>query len=167
MVNWRNTIPWGLFVPFLIIILLEYLFSFGLDWYNKSLANRISEKEKFIITKENELKKALENDDAFVVFSKAVNLVDILQNRPSLKFTIRKFNDLMPKFLTIRSFIYDAEKNEIEFNGSVNTWFEYMKLYNYVSNHSDWELKSFTSPQQGENFINFNMVLNLKPSFYK
>jgi hypothetical protein len=98
MENWRNLIPWGLVAPFLIIILIEYGLSFGINFYNQRLNQQISELEAKIKQKEESTKGGLETNESFKVFSQVVNIVEILKNRKSLSFIINKFNQLMPKF---------------------------------------------------------------------
>ena len=168
MESWKNVIPWGLILPFLIIIAIEYGFSYGLNFYNQRLENEIADLEKKIKQKEESLKGGLESNQAFKIFSQAVNIVEILKNKRSLSFTINKFNQLMPKFLTLQEFIYDAEANEIEINASVPSWQVYIRFYKYLVNLKDIEIKSFTSPRLNDkNIVEFSMVLTLKPSFYK
>jgi hypothetical protein len=168
MENWRNLIPWGLVAPFLIIILIEYGLSFGIDFYNQKLNQQISELEANLKQKEESTKGDLGTNEAFKAFSQSINIVEILKNRQSLSFIINKFNQLMPKFLIIKEFKYDAEKREIEVNATVSNWQDYLRFHKYVTGLQVLELKNFTSPKVDENnLINFSMVFLLKPNFFK
>lgn len=163
----RQFIPLGFVFPFLVIIAVEFGLGYGLDFYNQNLNNQISNLESKITQKEAELSNKLSSNETYFVFSQLVNLVEILKNRHSLNFVIDKFNKLMPKFLVIKSFSFDAEQNEINLEASVNNWNDYIRFHYYLSHHPDIEIKSFTSPRLENNVVNFSMVLRLRPSFYK
>jgi hypothetical protein len=168
MESWKNIIPWGLIAPFLIIILIEYGISFGLNFYNQKLNQDISNLEAKLKQKEESLAGGLGANSAFKVFSQAVNIVEILKNKKSLSFVINKFNQLMPKFLIIREFNYDADKQEIEISAATQSWQDYLRFHKYVTSLQAVELKSLTSPKLGENnLIQFSMVFLLKPAFYQ
>ena len=168
MESWRNIIPWGLILPFLIIIIIEYGLSFGLDWYGQKLDGQINNLEAKIKQKEEALKGGLETNEAFKVFSQAVNVTEILKTRRSLSFVINKFNQIMPKFLSLQKFSYDADKNEIEISASVPSWQDYVRFHKYLTDLKDVELKFLASPKLSEkNTIDFSMVLILKPNFYQ
>jgi hypothetical protein len=168
MENWRNLIPWGLVAPFLIIILIEYGLSFGINFYNQRLNQQISELEAKIKQKEESTKGGLETNESFKVFSQVVNIVEILKNRKSLSFIINKFNQLMPKFLMIKEFHYDADRQEIKITAMVSNWQDYLRFHKYVSSLQVLEIKEMTFPKLEENnLINFSMVFLLKPGFYQ
>ncbi len=163
----RQFIPFGLVFPFLLIIFIELALGWGLDFYQQQLNTQINNLETQLNQKEAELSGKLSSNEAYFVFSQLVNLVEILKTKRSLNFVIDKFNQLMPKFLVIKNFDFDAEKNEISFEASVAHWNDYIRFHRYLTNHSDLELRSYTSPRLEKNQINFSMVLYLKPSFYK
>jgi hypothetical protein len=168
MEKWTNLIPWGLIAPFLIIILIELGLSFGINFYTQKLNQQISELEINLKQKEESTKGGLETNEAFKAFSQAINIVEILKNRQSLSFVINKFNQLMPKFLIIKEFKYDADKREIEIDAVVSSWQDYLRFHKYVNGLQFLEVKNFTSPKMGENnLINFSMVFFLKPGFYQ
>jgi sulfite reductase alpha subunit-like flavoprotein len=168
MENWKNLIPWGLVAPFIIIILIEYGLSFAINFYNQRLNQQISELEINLKQKEESTKGGLETNEAFKVFSQAVNIVEILKNRQSLSFVINKFNQLMPKFLIVKEFKFDAEKREIEINAAVSNWQDYLRFHKYVTGLQVLEIKDFTSPRlEADNLIKFSMVFLLKPNFYE
>ncbi|GIW67148.1 MAG: hypothetical protein KatS3mg096_016 [Candidatus Parcubacteria bacterium] len=168
MENWRNIIPLGLILPFLIIIVIEYSLNFGLNWYSQKLDNKVNNLEVKIKQKEEALKGVLETNQAFKIFSQAVNITEILKTRSSLSFVINKFNQLMPKFLSLQNFRYDADKNEIAISASVPSWQDYIRFHKYIAELKDVEIQSFTPPKLSEkNTIDFSMVLILKPNFYQ
>jgi hypothetical protein len=168
MENWRNLIPIGLVAPFLIIILIEYGLGLGLDFYNQKLDQQIEGLEDLLKQKEESLKGGLKTNEAFKIFSQTVNIIEILKNRKSLSFVINKFNQLMPKFLIVKEFKYDAEKREIEINAIVSNWQDYLRFHKYVTGLKVLELKDFTPPRLEENnLIQFSMVFLLKPNFYE
>jgi len=167
MENWKSIIPWGLLTPFLIIILVEYGVSFGLDFYSQRLNQQVNELESKLKQKEEIIKGGLGTNEAFKVFSQTVNIVEIYKNRQSLNFVINRFNQLMPKFLILNEFRYDADGKQIEINASVPNWQDYLRFYKYITNLQVLEVKNFSSPKLGDNnLINFSMVFLLKPSFY-
>jgi hypothetical protein len=168
MENWKSIIPWGLVLPFLIIILIEYGLSYGLDFYIQRLNQQIPALETKIRQKEESVKGGLETNEAFKIFSQTVNIVEILKNRKSLSLVINRFNQLMPKFLIVKEFDYDADKQEINITAAVSNWQDYLRFHKYGSSLQVFELKNFTSPTIGENnLINFSMVFLLKPAFFK
>jgi len=168
MENWKSIIPWGLVMPFLIIVLVEYGLSYGLSFYNQKLDQQIKDLEVKLRQKEENLKGGLETSESFKVFSQAVNIVEILKNLRSLTFVINKFNQLMPKFLVLKSFSYDADKQEIEIAGDLPNWQDYLRFHKYLTSLNVLELKSFPVPRVDKNnLINFSMVIFLKPDFYK
>jgi hypothetical protein len=168
MKDWKNLIPLGLVAPFLIIILIEYGFILGLDFYNQKLDKQIKGLEDLLKQKEESLKGGLETNEAFKIFSQTVNIIEILKNRKSLSFVINKFNQLMPKFLIIKDFTYDGEKQEIKIDAAVSDWQDYLRFHKYVTGLKVLELKDFTPPRLEENnLIQFSMVFLLKPNFYE
>ena len=165
--NWKNILPWGMLMPFFLLIGFEYLVDFGLTFYNKRLNNEISLLESSLTQKEEALMQTLKTNEAFYVFSQIANIVEIVKNRASVNYVIDKFNKIMPNFLIINEFEFNAETNEIKIRGAVNSWSDYVRFHSYLTNLSDIELKSFESPKLEKNLINFSMVLLLKPSFYR
>jgi predicted component of type VI protein secretion system len=168
MESWRSLIPWGLVLPFLIIIFIEIVIGRFLDFYSERLNQQISNLENLLEQKEESLKGNLEVNEAFRVFSQALNIVEVLKERRSLSFIINKFNQTMPKFLIIKSFAYDGEKQEVKIEASVSNWQDYLRFHKYVTDLPYLELKDLTAPKLGENnLIDFSMVFLLKPNFYQ
>lgn len=165
----KNLIPFGFFIPFLTIILVEILVVYLLGVVETSLNNQIVAIEKTIKTKEEEVVKKLTDNESFVVFSQLVNIIEILKKRKSASVVIDKFISLMPKFLIIDSFNFDNEKQEINFSGSVSNLSDYIRLLNYLNNQSAFELKSITPPSisKESGTVSFSVVISLKPDFYK
>jgi hypothetical protein len=168
MENWKSTIPWGLVTPFLVIILVEYGLSFALDFYGQRLNQQISIIEAEIKKKEENLLGGLEKNEAFRVFSQSINIVEILKSKKSLSFIINKFNQLMPKFLFVKQFEYDADKQQITVVGKILGWQDFLRFYKYVNSLKELEVEEIAPPQLDENnFVNFSMVLLLKTSFFE
>lgn len=168
MESWRSIIPISLILPFIIIIGLELIISYGLDFYNQRLSNQVNNLDLSLKQKQESLIGNLEANESFKVFSQTVNLVEILKLNRQLSFIINKFNQMMPKFITIRNFNYDAEKNIIEISCLAQNWSDYVRFHRYITNLKDLELKSFKSPiLDDKNLINFSMVFFLKPSFFQ
>lgn len=169
MANLRITLPLGFLLPFILIIGFEYLVNFGLGFYNERLNATISSLESNLKQKEQELNQMLKENESFYVFSQFVNIAEIARERRSVNFIIDKFNRVMPKFLAIEEFKFDADKNEIEFKGKVNNWVDYVRLHEYITSLPYFMLKELKSPKfdEKENIIEFSMVLFLKPEFYK
>lgn len=168
MESWRNIIPLGFILPFLIIIGFEFLISYGLDFYNQRLSSQIDNLNSVLKQKQESLAEGLEDNEAFKVFSQAVNLVELLNSNQPLSLIIAKFNQLMPRFIIIKNFNYDAEQKTIEISGLAQDWLDYIRFYHYITNLKDLELRSFKSPTlDDENFIKFSMVFFLKPSFFQ
>jgi hypothetical protein len=167
MVNIKDLLPIGLIAPFLIIIAIELIIGFGMDFYTKKLNNQIAILENEIKQKEENLMGGLNTNPSYKVFSQVVNITEILKNRKSLNFVINKFNQLMPKFLIINSFNYNTEKQEIEISVSLQNWQDYFRFYRYLKSLKELEIKSISNPQMDKNnLINFSVVLLLKPNFY-
>ena len=167
MKNLKNSIPLGFALPILIIILIELGIIQGLNFYIQKLNQDIVNLENKLRQKEENIKGGLEVNEFFKVFSQAVNIIEILKNRQSLLFIINRFNELMPKFLIIKDFDYDSEKNTIEISASVNNWQDYIRFHKYITNLKVFEVRDFTSPKLDEDsLINFSMVLLLKPDFF-
>jgi hypothetical protein len=167
MDNLKNIIPWGLIAPFLIIVLVEYGLIFFLNFYNKSLENEINKLNSFILQKQDLLQQDFLNNPIYQSFSQIVNIVEIFKKRDSLVFIINKFNQVMPKFLTLKDFSYYSEKKEIEINGLVSNWNDFNRFYKYVDNLDIFKIKEVRDLQADEKGINFNMVLILQPKFFQ
>jgi len=168
MESWRNIIPWGFILPFLIIIGLELLISYGLDFYNQRLSSQIYNLDSVLKQKQESLAEGLETNEAFKVFSQTVNLVELLNRNQPLSLIINKFNQLMPKFVNLKSFSYNVDERTIEISAVTQSWLDYVRFHQYVTNLKDLELKSFTSPRlDDKNLVNFSMVFFLKPSFFQ
>jgi hypothetical protein len=74
----------------------------------------------------------------------------------------------MPKFLFVRQFEYDADKQQITVAAKILGWQDFLRFYKYVNSLKELEVEEITSPQLDENnFVNFSMVLLLKPSFFE
>lgn len=169
MESWKNIIPLGLVLPFLIIIFLEVIIFYGLGFYSQRLNQQITNLDSLIKQKQESLAGALENDEAFRAFSQMVNLVEVLNQKHSLSFVINKFNGLMPRFVTIKDFSYDAEQKTISISASIYGWVNYVRFYEYISNLKDYlEVKSVSSPSLDERgLVNFSVVFSLKPNFFQ
>jgi hypothetical protein len=168
MESWRNIIPWGFILPFLIIIGLELLISYGLDFYNQILSNQIVNLDSVLKQKQESLAEGLETNEAFKVFSQTVNLVELLNRNQPLSLIITKFNQLMPNFVNLKSFSYDADARTIEISAATRSWLDYVRFHQYVTNLKDLGIKSFKSPSlDDKNLVNFSMVFFLKPSFFQ
>jgi predicted component of type VI protein secretion system len=112
-----------------------------LDFYSERLNQQISNLENLLEQKEESLKGNLEVNEAFRIFSQALNIVEVLKERRSLSFIINKFNQIMPKFLIIKSFAYDGEKQEVKIEASVSNWQDYLRFHKYVADLPYLELK--------------------------
>lgn len=163
----KNIIPLGLLFPFILLIGLEYFLMFGLDYYNQKLSQQISNLETTLTRKETDLDQVLKTNETFYVFSQIGNIVEILKDRKSVNFVIGKFNRIMPKFLILKTFEFDAEKSEIKIKGAFQNWQDYVRFHRYLKSLSDVEIRELQAPKLEEKLINFSMVLFLKPSFYK
>jgi len=168
MESWKNIIPFGLVVPFLIIIVIEYGIILALNSYNQKLNEDILTLEIRLKEREENIVGVLESNIGFKTFSQAVNVVEILKNRKSLNFVINKFNQLMPQFLIIKEFNYDADEQKIEILAATQSWEEFLSFYKYLSNLQAFEIKELVPPKLDQNnLVSFSMVLLLKPSFYQ
>jgi hypothetical protein len=170
MDNWRNIIPLGFILPFIIVIVLEFILSYGLDFYSRSLTNQIADLESKLRQREESLAGTLTNNEFYRVFSQVVNLsgLDILNNNRSLIGAINQFNKLMPKFVSIKNFTYDREAKKISISASVPNWFEYVRFHRYITNLKELKVESLSSPSADErNVVNFSAVFSLNPSFFQ
>jgi hypothetical protein len=170
MENWRNIIPIGFILPFVIVIALEFILSYGLDFYSRSLTNQIADLESKLRQREESLAGTLTNNEFYRVFSQVVNLsgLDILNNNRSLIGAINQFNKLMPKFVSIKNFTYDREAKKISISASVPNWFEYVRFHRYITNLKELKVESLSSPSADErNVVNFSAVFSLNPSFFQ
>jgi hypothetical protein len=165
----KNLIPPGVLVPFLAIIVFEVLVSNLLTFYGNSLQNQTISLESKIKAKEGEIAKQILAEDSFVAFSQIVNIVEISKNRKSVIPVLEKFNSLMPKFLTLESFNFNEEAQEISFQGNIDNTLNYIRFLNYINNHQAFEVKSITPVgiPKVEGKINFSATIKLKPSFYQ
>ncbi len=163
----NNVLPLGIILPFALILLTEYLLSYGLNFYNQKLSQQINDLESKLVRREKELITNLEANDFFYVFSKVVNILEIARQRHSLNFVIARFNQLMPKFLIIKNFEFDNDENKITIKASVKDWIDYVRFHNYLSKIQHFQIKEIQFPKFEQNEINFTMVLGLTPSFYQ
>ncbi len=163
----KKIVPLGFLLPFLLIIIFELVLSYGLDFYNRRLNDQIGNLELKLKEKENQLSGNLESNDAYIVFSQLVNIVEFVKNRQSLIYVINKFNEIMPKFLIVRSFGYDDDRKEITIEASLTSWEDYARFNYYLNSLDLVEVRSFTSPIFEKDLINFSLVLYLKPGFFK
>lgn len=154
-------------LPFLIIIALEFLISFGLDYYNKILESQILNLENNLQIKEEELLSKLNKNEAFFVFSQTAHIREIFQNRKSSLKMFENIKKLIPKFVTVNSFTYDADKREISFNFEVSNWSDYARFLKYIKSKPELTLKLVFPPQILENKIAFSVVLALKENIYQ
>ncbi len=167
--NLKDLIPFGVLLPFLIIVGLEILGSYFLDIFNNSLNNKIFLLESQLKNKEEEIINKLKVDDSFVVFSQTVNITEILKRRNSVKKVIDRFNSLMPKFLDLSQFNYNNKQQEISFSGSVNNLENYLRFSKYLDNHPLFELKFISPPNISKESgkVDFSVTIKLKPGFYQ
>lgn len=163
----KNIFPVGIIYPFLILIALEYLLIFVLNFYNQKLTNQISSLEVSLTSKEEELFNDLNSSEAFFSFSQIFNIVEIFKNKKSVSLVINNFKKIMPNFLIVKTFEFDVENNELKIQGATRDWQSYIKLIGYLNNLTDIKVKELSSPKFENNFINFSMVLLLKPTFYQ
>ncbi len=165
--NIKEILPIGFILPFILIILFEIIILYGLDFYNQRLSQEIAKLESDLQAKEEALTKNIEANEAYYRFSQVANIVEIVKHRKLLADIILKFNQLMPKFLVVNQFTFDAEKNEITIDASVNSFEDFARFYQYLSQLKELEIKSLQSPKLRENKVNFSLVLYLKPEFFK
>lgn len=169
MPSLRNNIPVGLVLPFIIIILAEYLILFGLRYYNNRLDYQIGNLRNQLDEKEKNIKNILARNDYYLVFSQSVNMMEILRLKEtkSLNFVINRFNQLMPNFIQLDRFSYDSDKNEIIISGYVDSWTNYIRFHNYVNNNPSFTINNFVANLDKEKgYIKFNMNLSLNSNFY-
>jgi len=168
MSNWRITIPFGFIIPFLILIIVEYGFLYGLSYYKKNLDNSIYELEQKLKQAEDQIKGNINEDQTYIVFSKAVNIMEIWKNKKSLTTIIDNFNKIMPKFLSIKNFSYDDDLKEISIAASVPSWKDYLRFYKYVYSLNVLAVKSLSTPASDDNgIVSFSIVFSLKPAFFQ
>lgn len=167
MVSWRENLPLGLFMPFILIILAEVVVSYGFDYYKSGLNAKINNLESQLKIKEEGLTEKLEKTDSYFIFSQVINIVEILKNKKSPLLVINKFTPLVPNFVKVQNVAIDMEMNEITMNASVDNLISYLRVLNYFRNHPKLELKNQPSPSLTGNQVNFQMVFTLKPSFFE
>jgi len=162
-------IPIGLLLPFLIILAIEFIFIYGLSFYNQNQENFLSQKKSELDRKENEILNRIKNNESYFVFSQYANVSSLAQQRISLNTILEKFNASMPKFLIIKSFSYDEENKEINLSLSFRTWDEYLKFRNYLQKTAKFKIKNETYPliDEKSGSLNFSLILNLTPEFFK
>lgn len=167
MVNWRENLPIGLFLPFILIIIFEFAVSYGFDYYKQNLSLKINNFENQLKQREEGLSDKLSQTDSYFIFSQVINIVEILKSRKSPVEVINKFTPLVPNFVQVSNVSVDMDNNEISFDGSVSNLISYLRVLNYFRNHQKLELKNEPSPTIDNNQVNFQMVFSLKPAFFE
>jgi len=164
-------IPIGFLLPFLIILGIEILFSYGLSYYNKRQENFLNQKKIGLDEKENEILNKIKNNEAYFVFSQYANVSFLAQNKISLNTVLEKFNASMPKSLNIKNFSYEEKNRELNLNLSLSfkSWDEYLKFRNYLQKTAKFKIKEESYPQydQKSGDLTFNLSLILTPEFFK
>lgn len=169
MTSLRELIPVGFILPFLIIIVFEFLIGFGLSFYNNSLQNQIVSLEQSLKTREEALKGKLTDNEAYQAFSQFANLIEIIKKRKSLYIIVQKFTPLIPQFVEVKKLEFDSDKNLLVLGGLVDNWLDYVRLHYYFSRQNEVIFKSFKSPKVDEKSgkIEFEFSFQLKPNFYQ
>lgn len=157
-----------IFLPFIILIVLEFLFFFGFTKFSSILEEKIAFLESGLKQKESQILTNLKQEGVYYVFSQADHLRRISENKKSVNQVVANFKARMPKFIFIDSFSYDNDKKEIEFSFKINNWRDYIRIANYFKNHPDFVLKSSLQPQiSDDKLINLRVTLGINDSFYK
>ncbi|MCS7200892.1 MAG: hypothetical protein NZ822_01950 [Patescibacteria group bacterium] len=167
MTNWRDVLPIGFLLPFLVIILLEVGVSYGFDYLKRNIDSKITNLESQLKTREEGLADRLEKNDAYFVFSQVINIVEIIKNRRSPLEVVNKFTPLVPTFIKVQEVRIDMDNNEIVMMASVANLVSYLRALNYFQNHPKLELKNKPSPNISNEQVTFEMVFALKPTFFE
>lgn len=167
MPSWRENLPLGLFLPFILIIIFEFVVSYGFDYYKQNLSFKINNLETQLKTREEGLSSKLSQTDSYFIFSQVINIVEILKSKKSPVDVVNRFTPLVPNFVQVQNVSVDMDNNEISLDGSVPNLLSYLRVLNYFRNHQKLELKNQPSPNIANNQVNFQMVFSLKPAFFE
>lgn len=167
MSSWRENLPLGLFIPFILIILVELIVSYGFDYYKSRLSTQINNLESQLNRREEGLSDKLAKTDSYFIFSQVINIVEILKNKNSPLTVVRKFTPLVPNFVNVQSVDINMETSEITMGASVPNLISYLRVLNYFRNHPKLELKNQPAPAMSNNQVYFQMVFALKPAFFE
>lgn len=162
-------IPIGVVLPLLIILGVEFLISYGLEFYNSRQIAVIEEKKSFLTSKENEILNKLKNNEGYFLFSQYANISKLAKERFSFNLLLDKFNALMPKFLIIQNFGYDSQNNLISLDLKTKTWDDYLKLITYLKNNEYFSIEKANDPKfnEKEGVVEFQLTLKLKNKFFQ
>lgn len=162
-------IPINYVLPFVVILILEFLISFGLNTYKNALNNQISNIEMEIGSKEKEFLPQLQKSEGYYYFSKADYINKIVSQRKSVFQIVSKLKEFLPKFVNLESLSVDTLDETVDMKLSVNSWTDFSRFVKYFSNHPDFDLDNLSSPSLSEKdrTINFQVKIKLRPTFYK
>jgi len=164
-----EVLPLNLYLPFIIILAIELLFYYGLDFYNQKQLQSIQDKKAEIEKKENEIFNKIKNNEAYFIFSQYANSAYLAENRISLNTLIEKFNTAMPKSLIVKSFAYDKKEKSISLNLAFRSWDDYLKFRSYLEKNPKFiiDKESYPRYDEKENLLTFSLTLKLTSQFFK
>ncbi|BCX15578.1 MAG: hypothetical protein KatS3mg097_470 [Candidatus Parcubacteria bacterium] len=167
--NIKNIIPVGLVFPFLLILIIEFGIDMGLQSYNSKLENTKNSLINEIKDIKNKSGDEINKRPEFNFFSRFVNVATLIKERKRIKDVIDSFNRIMPTFVDISNFNYDAEKQQITFQASVSNWRDYVRLYKYLYSQNKIRVESFSLPTGDEatGKINFSIAIILNSNFFE
>lgn len=167
--NIKNIIPVGLVFPFLLILLIEFGIDMGLQSYNSKLEQDKDGLIREINNIKNKSGDEINKRPEFNFFSRLINVSTLIKERKRIKDVIDSFNKMMPIFVDISNFNYDAEKQMITFQASVSNWKDYVRFYKYLYNQNKIYVDSFSLPTGDETIgkINFSVSIILNSNFFE
>jgi hypothetical protein len=165
----KDVLPIGFVLPFIVIIIVEYIVFYFLDYVENSFLEKIALLEDSIKAKENEVSALTAKSESFNVFSQFVNVIEILKQRKPIAVIIEKFNASMPSFINIENINIDNQNQIITFSGRVNNLIDYLRMLKYLKTGNEFfKLNSISHSQlSGEGPITFSATVKIQPQIYQ
>lgn len=155
-------IPWKYLSLWLGIILIEVILIFGLDFYQKSLQDKIYDFENQISVTQRDLSDLLQNSEYLKTLGQYLGLKEILNQRVNISELLDSFASQMPKDMSLDSLNIDVEKRLMDLRGTFSSWQDYLQAVVYFRNNTKFKLEDQGNPLWQDDKVRFNWKIKIQ-----
>jgi hypothetical protein len=159
-------LPKKLFLGLILIIILFYFGSWGLNYLTNFNNKKIDEINNKINELSEEYQKQALGQDIYKSIIHFIALDNIIKTKKVVSPILTRINLYLPKNLKVNSISIDMNKNEISLNSTVSDWLEYAKVVKYFNSAREFPDAKITNVSFDKDKYTVNFVVTFKISQY-
>ncbi|MGC8981656.1 MAG: hypothetical protein ACP5JU_01775 [Minisyncoccia bacterium] len=159
-------LPKKLFLTLILIIILFYFGSWGLNYLTNFNNKKVEEINKNVDELSAEYQKEVLGQDVYKSVIHFIALDYLIKTKRNVSPILTRINLYLPKNLKVNSISIDMNKNEISLNSSVPDWLEYAKVVKYFNSSKEFPDSKITnvSFDKEKYLINFTVTFKISQS---